>query len=111
MGPARRRSRRSADGPRRRRLPRRDDRPVCSRGAPPVVRQQLSVMTNFFGDFRQLVLAVLGDMAAEGNLPPGLDLGRVTVEPPRDPAHGDLAANAAMGPARTLKKDPRAPAS
>src|ERR1700736_4861596 len=108
MGPARRRSRRSADGPRRRRLPRRDDRPVCSRGAPPIVRQLLSFMTNFFGDFRHLVLAVLGDMAAEGKLPPGLDLGRVTVEPPRDPAHGDLATNAAMVLARTLKENPMA---
>jgi arginyl-tRNA synthetase len=65
-------------------------------------------MTNIFGDFRRLVLAVLGDMVAEGKLPPGVDLGRVTVEPPRDPAHGDLATNAAMVLARTLKEDPMA---
>ncbi len=65
-------------------------------------------MTNIFGDFRRLVLAALGDMAAEGKLPPGLDLGRVTVEPPRDPAHGDLATNAAMVLARALKEDPMA---
>ena len=65
-------------------------------------------MTNFFGDFRRLVLAALGDMAAEGKLPPGLDLGRVTVEPPRDLAHGDLATNAAMGLARALKEEPMA---
>ena len=65
-------------------------------------------MTNIFGDFRRLVLAVLGDMAAEGKLPPGLDLGRVTVEPPRDLAHGDLATNAAMGLARALKEEPMA---
>jgi arginyl-tRNA synthetase len=65
-------------------------------------------MTNFFGDFRRLVLTVLGDMAAEGKLPPALDLGRVTVEPPRDPAHGDLATNAAMVLARALKEDPMA---
>ena len=65
-------------------------------------------MTNFFGDFRRLVLTALGDMAAEGKLPPALDLGRVTVEPPRDPAHGDLATNAAMVLARTLREDPMA---
>ncbi len=65
-------------------------------------------MTNFFGDFRRLVVAVLGDMAAEGKLAPALDLGRVTVEPPRDPAHGDLATNAAMVLARALKEDPMA---
>src|SRR5438128_7962625 len=65
-------------------------------------------MTNFFGDFRRLVLTALGDMAAEGKLPPALDLGRVTVEPPRDPAHGDLATNAAMVLARALKEEPMA---
>jgi len=65
-------------------------------------------MTNFFSDFRRLVLTALGDMAAEGKLPPALDLGRVTVEPPRDPAHGDLATNAAMVLARTLREDPMA---
>ena len=65
-------------------------------------------MTNIFGDFRRLVLAALGDMAEDGELPPGLDLARVTVEPPRDPAHGDLATNAAMVLARALKEDPMA---
>jgi arginyl-tRNA synthetase len=53
-------------------------------------------MTNIFSDFRRLVLATLGDLARQGLLPPGLDLSRVAVEPPRDPAHGDLATNAAM---------------
>jgi arginyl-tRNA synthetase len=47
-------------------------------------------------------------MAAEGKLPPGLDLGRVTVEPPRDPAHGDLATNAAMVLAKAAGTNPRA---
>ena len=53
-------------------------------------------MTNIFTDIRQLVLAAIGDLMAQGALPPGLDLARVAVEPPRDPAHGDLATNAAM---------------
>src|SRR3954447_22144928 len=53
-------------------------------------------MTDIFGDFRRLVIAALDDLAAQGALPPGLDFGRVAVEPPRDPAHGDLATNAAM---------------
>ncbi|MBD3756424.1 MAG: hypothetical protein IE937_12555, partial [Gammaproteobacteria bacterium] len=30
------------------------------------------------------------------DLPQGLDTAQVTVEPPRDPAHGDMATNAAM---------------
>ena len=36
-------------------------------------------------------------MEAEGTLPPGLrPVARWRVEPPRDPAHGDMATNAAM---------------
>jgi arginyl-tRNA synthetase len=53
-------------------------------------------MTDIFRDVRGLVLAAIGDLVAQGSLPPGLDLGRVAVEPPRDPGHGDLATNAAM---------------
>lgn len=37
----------------------------------------------------------------------GLDLSRVTVEPPRDPEHGDLATNAAMVLAKTIGTNPR----
>jgi len=65
-------------------------------------------MTNIFSDFRCLVLATLGDLARQGLLPPGLDLSRVAVEPPRDPAHGDLATNAAMVLAGALKENPMA---
>ena len=39
-------------------------------------------------------------------LPPEL-LGRFVVEPPRDPAHGDLSTNAAMVVAKPLGKSPR----
>jgi len=54
-------------------------------------------MTNIFSDFRrQVVLPALEGLVADGILPRGLDSSRVTVEPPRDPAHGDLATNAAM---------------
>jgi arginyl-tRNA synthetase len=38
---------------------------------------------------------------------PGLDLARVTVEPPRDPSHGDIATNAAMVLAKDAGKKPR----
>jgi arginyl-tRNA synthetase len=50
---------------------------------------------------------LLEDMARAGELPAGLDLGRVAVEPPRDPAHGDLATNAAMVLAKAAGKPPR----
>ncbi|MEM5709729.1 hypothetical protein AAC907_18890, partial [Elizabethkingia meningoseptica] len=41
-------------------------------------------------------------LAADGKLPPGLDLSRIAVEPPREASHGDVATNAALvlaGPA------------
>jgi arginyl-tRNA synthetase len=63
-------------------------------------------MTNIFADFRRLVVAAIGDLVASGALPPGLDLARITVEPPRDAAHGDLATNAAMVLARSTKENP-----
>ena len=53
-------------------------------------------MTNIVADFRRVVLVAIEDLVTNGELPPGLDLRRVAVEPPRDPAHGDLATNAAM---------------
>ena len=63
-------------------------------------------MINIYGDFRRLVLAALADLTAEGALPPGTDFSRVAVEPPRDPAHGDLATNAAMVLAGAVKANP-----
>jgi arginyl-tRNA synthetase len=65
-------------------------------------------MTNIFADVRHLVLNAIGKLAAQGALPQGLDLTRVTVEPPRDPAHGDLATNAAMVLAGAVRENPMA---
>jgi arginyl-tRNA synthetase len=65
-------------------------------------------MTNIYGDFRRLLLTALDDLVAEGALPGGLDFTRVAVEPPRDPAHGDLATNAAMVLAGAVKQNPMA---
>jgi arginyl-tRNA synthetase len=65
-------------------------------------------MSNIFSDVRRLVLAALEDLVARGMLPQGLDFARVTVEPPRDPAHGDLATNAAMVLAGAVRENPMA---
>ena len=51
---------------------------------------------NLFGHFQSSVRDELSAMMAEGELPPNLDLSRVTAEPPRDPSHGDVTTNAAM---------------
>ena len=66
----------------------------------------ISRTNNVFADFRRLVIAALDELAAQGALPSGLDFGRVAVEPPRDPAHGDLATNAAMVLAGPAKQNP-----
>jgi len=63
-------------------------------------------MADIFGDFRRLVVAALDDLAASGKLPAGIDYARVAVEPPRDPAHGDLSTNAAMVLAGQVKQNP-----
>ncbi|MEN9411352.1 MAG: hypothetical protein RL216_3326 [Pseudomonadota bacterium] len=63
---------------------------------------------NLFSDIRDLVVASLTDLAAEGVLPKGLDLSAVAVEPPRDAAHGDMATNAAMVLAKPANMQPRA---
>jgi arginyl-tRNA synthetase len=62
-------------------------------------------MTNIFEEVRRLVVAAIGDLVAEGSLPPGLDLGRVAVEPSRDPSHGELATNAALVLAGAVGED------
>ncbi len=46
--------------------------------------------------------------AVLGTLVPGVALAAVTVEPPRDPNHGDLATNAAMVLAKPAGSNPRA---
>ena len=63
---------------------------------------------NLFADIRGLIVAELTAMAAEGVLPSGLDHGAVSVEPPRDDAHGDMATNAAMVLAKPAGMAPRA---
>ncbi len=62
---------------------------------------------NLFTDIRALVIENLTAMQAEGVLPDGLDFTNVTVEPPRDSAHGDMATNAAMVLAKPAKMKPR----
>lgn len=62
---------------------------------------------NLFADIRNLVITSLGRMVDDGTLPGGLDFANVTVEPPRDALHGDMATNAAMVLAKPAGKKPR----
>lgn len=52
--------------------------------------------------------AALDALVAAGDLPGELERRAVTVEPPRDPSHGDLATNAAMVLAKPAGTNPRA---
>jgi arginyl-tRNA synthetase len=62
---------------------------------------------NIFADMLDRVRRVNDDLIAAGMLPAGIDQSRVTVEPPRDPTHGDIATNAAMVLAKEAKRKPR----
>ncbi|GHC62856.1 arginine--tRNA ligase [Limoniibacter endophyticus] len=62
---------------------------------------------NIFSEFAERIktaIDMLDLKGAEGVKP---DLSRLTVEPPRDAAHGDLATNAAMLLAKPLGQNPR----
>ena len=62
---------------------------------------------NLFTHFHAVVHAELTALMRAGALPDGLDLARVAVEPPRDPAHGDLSTNAAMVLTKAAGMPPR----
>jgi len=61
-----------------------------------------------YARFAAHVDAALDALEAEGALSSGIPRSAVAVEPPRDPAHGDLATNAAMVLAKAAGTNPRA---
>ena len=63
---------------------------------------------SLYAQYAALLDGVLDDLVADGALPAELDRKNVTVEPPRDPSHGDLATNAAMVLAKGAGTNPRA---
>ena len=62
---------------------------------------------NLFSDIHMRVIEALDVLVRAGDLPEGLDFANVTVEPPRDPLHGDMATNAAMVLAKPSGQKPR----
>ena len=61
-----------------------------------------------YAAFSGHIAAALDALEAAGSLPAGLNRSAITVEPPRDAAHGDLATNAAMVLAKPAGTNPRA---
>ena len=62
---------------------------------------------NIYSNIRDLVVSSLDKMVSDGFLEIGLGYDNISVEPPRDQAHGDMATNAAMVLAKLANKPPR----
>ncbi|MGJ7038111.1 arginyl-tRNA synthetase [Shinella sp. BE166] len=63
---------------------------------------------NLFTDFDNRIKNVLEGLEIVREKRAELDFGRISVEPPRDQSHGDVATNAAMVLAKPLGLNPRA---
>ena len=63
---------------------------------------------SLYAHYSALLDGILDDLVAEGVLPADINRRAVAVEPPRDPAHGDLATNAAMVLSKAAGTNPRA---
>jgi len=68
----------------------------------------MSEVQTLYAVFAAKLDAALAALKREALLPPGAPRHAVSVEPPRDPAHGDLSTNAAMVLAKEAKTNPRA---
>ena len=62
---------------------------------------------NLFAEIKTVVLEAVARLAADGVLPGEPATGGITVEPPRDASHGDMATNAAMVLAKPAGVNPR----
>jgi len=60
-----------------------------------------------FHIFQTHIDAILDELTEAGTLPAGIDRSNVTLEPPRDPSHGDLSTNAAMVLSKAAGMKPR----
>ncbi len=63
---------------------------------------------SLFARFAEYIDAALDRLEAAGSLIAGLDRRNISVEPPRDPAHGDISTNAAMVLGKPSGQNPRA---
>ena len=72
----------------------------------------MTTPTTLYSAFADVITAALGELVADGVLPADPSFVKsfvnVTLEPPRDAAHGDLATNAAMVLAKGAGMNPRA---
>lgn len=62
---------------------------------------------NLFRQFQSDISGIIEKLSKDGALPDELDTSKITVEPPRDPTHGDISTNAAMVLAKPAGMKPR----
>jgi len=62
---------------------------------------------NLFTHVREILIDILHDLSTQGILPSDTDFSQITVEPPRDSRHGDMATNAAMVLSKSVETKPR----
>ena len=67
----------------------------------------MTATSTLYAAFSGHIAAALDALEAAGTLPGGLGRSAITVEPPRDSSHGDLATNAAMVLAKPAGTNPR----
>ena len=62
---------------------------------------------NLFTHVREILIDILHDLSTQGILPADTDFSQITVEPPKDSRHGDMATNAAMVLSNSVQTKPR----
>ena len=62
---------------------------------------------NLFTHVREILIDSLHDLSTQGILPADTDFSQITVEPPKDSRHGDMATNAAMVLSKSVETKPR----
>ena len=62
---------------------------------------------NLFTQVREILIDILHDLSTQGILPADTDFSQITVEPPKDSRHGDMATNAAMVLSKSVETKPR----
>ncbi len=62
---------------------------------------------NLFTHVREILIDILYDLSTQGILPADTDFSQITVEPPKDSRHGDMATNAAMVLSKSVETKPR----
>ncbi|MCV0396680.1 MAG: arginine--tRNA ligase [Rhizobiaceae bacterium] len=62
---------------------------------------------NIFADFTNRIKNAIQTLDLQSQSATELDLSRITVEPPRDASHGDVATNAAMVLSKAVGQNPR----